>query len=55
MKKLLFAVLLLTPAFAAAEPASLANRVNVTLKETLKKSLKIWYNIYDGDTSEFKS
>ena len=31
MKKLLFAVLLLTPAFAAAEPASLANRVNVTL------------------------
>lgn len=31
MKKLLFAVLLLTPAFAAAEPASLANRINVTL------------------------
>ena len=26
-----------------------------SLKETLKKSLKIWYNIYDGDTSEFKS
>ena len=25
------------------------------VRETLKKSLKIWYNIYDGDTSEFKS
>ena len=31
MKKLLFAVLLLCPAFAAAEPASLANRPNVQL------------------------
>ena len=31
MKKLLFAALLLTPSFAAAEPASLANRINVTL------------------------
>ena len=31
MKKLLFAVLFLTPSFAAAEPASLANRINVML------------------------
>lgn len=56
MKKILFAVLLLCPSFAAAEPASLANRVNITLnlsQEDTRGSLEkmIKDNSKDQDAS----